>query len=454
MKIRFKPLFLVILLIVLVTGGVFFYLSFFEGTIPVINLQPQRTAITSRTTFTLQAEDAGSGLSIVQVIAQQGEKKYTLLSQSFPPKTLSWSATFSLAGTKLKEGPVDLLISCTDRSWNHLGKGNTRLIERKLLIDNIAPMINVISRHHNFSKGGSGLAIYTLSEPTVKNGMLIGDHFFPGFKDTESGGYFCFFTYPYDADPDKDIPKIIALDKAGNKALTGIYYHLIPKKFRKDNIRISDHFLEQKMGQFKGLFPDTTNLLDLFLKVNNEGRVKNRHQLFDLALQTRPEILWNKAFIRQPGAASRATFGDKRTYLHNGKVIDHQRHLGIDLASVARDRVQACNGGVVVFADFLGIYGKVLIVDHGMGLQSLYAHLSQFLVKTGDTVKRGQIIARTGSTGMAGGDHLHLGIILGGVPVNPVEWWDSHWIKNNITSKITAARKEIHETAAEEITPS
>ena len=450
MKIRFKPLFFIFLLILLGTGGVFFYLSFFESEIPVIILQPQSTAITSKTTFTIEAEDQGSGISIVQVIAQQGKEKTILLSQSLPPKTHKWTATFSLAETKLKEGPVELLVSCTDKSWNHLGKGNTRLIERKLLIDNIAPVISVISRQHNFATGGSGLVIYTLSEPTVKTGLVIGDHFFPGFKDTKSTAYLCFFTYPYNANPNTDVPKILASDEAGNKSVTGIYYHLIPKKFKKDNIRISDRFLEQKMSQFKGTFPEETNLLNLFLKVNNEGRVKNRHQLLDLVKKTQPEILWKGSFIRQPGAANRATFGDKRTYLHNGKVIDHQRHLGIDLASVARDRVQACNAGKVIFADFLGIYGKVLIVDHGMGLQSLYAHLSQFLVKEGDTVTRGQIIARTGSTGMAGGDHLHLGIILAGTPVNPVEWWDAHWIKNNITAKITAARKEILAAAADQ----
>jgi murein DD-endopeptidase MepM/ murein hydrolase activator NlpD len=89
----------------------------------------------------------------------------------------------------------------------------------------------------------------------------------------------------------------------------------------------------------------------------------------------------------------------------------------------------------------MGIYGNVIIIDHGMGLQSLYAHLSQILAHTGDEVQRGQIIGLTGATGMAGGDHLHLGIILSGIPVNPVEWWDSHWITDNIDSKIEILRQ-------------
>ena len=445
MKIRFKPLFFLVLLTILCAGGVLFYMAFFESKIPELTIRPQQTFITAQTTFTLSAKDIESGLNIVQVTATQGGEKHIILSQTFPTKTTEWSATFSLSGAKLKEGPLELQISCTDKSWNHMGKGNTRVIERSLVMDTIAPVIGVVSRQHNITIGGSGLVVYTLSEPAPKTGVVVGKYFFPGFRDADTNDYLCFFSFPYDANTTTDVPKVIAVDEAGNESLTGIYYHLIPKKFRKDNIRISDRFLEQKMSQFKTTFPEANNSLDLFLKVNNEGRVKNRHQLYDLVPKTNPTILWKGSFIRQPGAASRATFGDKRTYLHNGQVIDHQRHLGVDLASVARDKVQACNNGKVVFADFLGIYGNVLIVDHGLGLQSLYAHLSQFLVKEGDMVTRGQIIARTGATGMAGGDHLHLGIILAGVPVNPVEWWDAHWIKNNITSKIATARKETQE---------
>ncbi|MDD2218961.1 MAG: M23 family metallopeptidase [Desulfoplanes sp.] len=447
MKIRIKSLFFLLLLAVLCAGGILFYLAFLENNIPELIVQPQSTFVTAKTSFTLFAKDIESGLDIVQVTATQGGEKHIILSQMFPAKTTEWSATFSLSGIKLKEGPLELQISCTDKSWNHMGKGNTRLIDRSLIIDTIAPVIGVVSRQHNLAIGGSGLAVYTLSEPAPKTGIIVGKYFFPGFKDADTNDYLCFFSFPYDANPTTDVPQVIAVDEAGNEARTGIYYHLIPKIFKKDTIQISDNFLEQKMGQFKATFPEATSSLDLFLKVNTEGRIKNRQQLHNVASQTNPAILWQGSFIRQPGAASRATFGDKRTYFHNGQIIDHQRHLGIDLASIARDKVQACNSGKIVFADFLGIYGNVLILDHGMGLQSLYAHLSQFLVKKGDEVKRGQIIARTGATGMAGGDHLHLGIILSGVPVNPVEWWDSHWIKNNITTKIATARQEIRSDA-------
>jgi murein DD-endopeptidase MepM/ murein hydrolase activator NlpD len=110
--------------------------------------------------------------------------------------------------------------------------------------------------------------------------------------------------------------------------------------------------------------------------------------------------------------------------------------LGIDLASLTNSPVPAANGGIVVFADNIGIYGRTVILDHGLGLFSMYSHLSHIAVKPGDRLSKGQTIGRTGSTGLAGGDHLHFGMIVHNTFVNPVEWWDKNWIKNNVLSKI------------------
>ena len=88
----------------------------------------------------------------------------------------------------------------------------------------------------------------------------------------------------------------------------------------------------------------------------------------------------------------------------------------------------------------LGIYGKTVILDHGYGLFSMYSHLSQIAVKAGDSVSRGDKLGRTGSTGMAGGDHLHFGMLINDTFVNPVEWWDIKWIQDNLTSKIEWAQ--------------
>jgi murein DD-endopeptidase MepM/ murein hydrolase activator NlpD len=156
----------------------------------------------------------------------------------------------------------------------------------------------------------------------------------------------------------------------------------------------------------------------------------------DLARQTAATPLWKGEFSRQPGASTLAIFADDRDYLYQGKVVDHATHLGYDLASVARAEVPAANNGVVIFADYLGIYGQCIVIDHGLGLQTLYAHLSQIDVAPGDQVNKNQIIGRTGASGMAGGDHLHFGVFVGGLAVQPLEWWDASWLQNNIDSKL------------------
>jgi murein DD-endopeptidase MepM/ murein hydrolase activator NlpD len=120
-------------------------------------------------------------------------------------------------------------------------------------------------------------------------------------------------------------------------------------------------------------------------------------------------------------------------------IIDHQTHLGIDLASTARAPVPAANAGKVVFAGDLGIYGNCVILDHGLGLQTLYGHLSQIDVQVGDSVAKGQAIGRTGTSGLAGGDHLHFDVLISGQQVNPIEWWDPSWINHNVTAKLALA---------------
>ena len=86
--------------------------------------------------------------------------------------------------------------------------------------------------------------------------------------------------------------------------------------------------------------------------------------------------------------------------------------------------------------DYLGIYGNCVVIDHGYGLQSIYGHMSQIAVKPGDMVKKEPADrAAAAATGMAGGDHLHFSMQVDGVQVQPIEWWDEHWIQDRILSK-------------------
>jgi murein DD-endopeptidase MepM/ murein hydrolase activator NlpD len=237
--------------------------------------------------------------------------------------------------------------------------------------------------------------------------------------------------------PKQFAPELIAEDRAGNQRRTDFYYHANPRSFPSGRINLDGRFLKTLQPRFEAFFPEAATPLELFLKVNGELRKENVRALRDFGKQTASGPLWEGVFLRQPNAAHLGGFAAARSYFYEGKKVDDQTHMGVDLASVAQAPIPAANAGKVVHADDLGIYGKCVIIDHGMGLQSLYGHLSRIDVEKGETVAKGQTIGNSGATGLAGGDHLHFEIILSGLSVNPVEWWDPAWLKNNVGDKLS-----------------
>ncbi|MCD6527572.1 MAG: M23 family metallopeptidase [Desulfuromonas sp.] len=424
-----------LLLLVALTGGAYYY--FHDTAAPELSLTPSAGAIQKNSVLQLSLSDEGSGLAAVEVKILQNGHQFVVLEKSYPLDTPSATEQLPLNNLLLEDGPLTVQISVRDRAIYHFGKGNVQESALNLTRDSRPPIISILSTAHNLNQGGAGLIAYSVSEPVTKSGIQIGDYFFPGYQQS-NGNYLCLFAFPYNVDSSK-VPRLIAVDQAQNQGMGGFYYHLNRRNFRSDRIGISERFLNSKMPQFQHLFPEAKTPLEIFLKVNRELRPRNRARLVDIGLNTTEQFAWSKSFLRQPNAANRAMFGDHRTYEYKGKKIDNQTHLGIDLASTARAPVPATNTGEVVFAEFMGIYGQCIIIDHGLGLQTLYAHLSRMDVQIGDLIERGQSIGTTGATGLAGGDHLHFGVIISGIPVNPVEWWDKNWVKNNITSKLELA---------------
>lgn len=427
-----------VLLVVLVAGG-FFYFRDTSG--PQISLTPASGPISGKHPLDLKLADSPSGMKTLEVSASQKGKTVVLLTKSYPPATPAAEESIPLAKAGFQDGPLTIRVDATDHSIYHFGKGNTTEQVFTFDYDTRPPAISVLSTAHNLSHGGSALVVYTVSEKVGKTGVTVGDLFFPGYHQ-RGDLYACLFAFPYSMKSAQfPIPKVIAVDGAGNEGIEGFYYHLIPKTFRHARISLSDQFLEAKEPEFQPKFPEIQDPLQLFLKVNRTLRAKDRKELHAIGLQTSPVPLWHGAFLRQPDSATMATFGDHRTYYYKGKAVDKETHLGMDLASVAHAPIRAANAGKVVYADPFGIYGRCVIIDHGMGLQTLYGHMNRMAVKKGDAVKKGQVIGYTGTTGLAGGDHLHFGVLVSGLPVNPVEWWDPNWIKNNILKKLALGKK-------------
>ncbi|RMG74583.1 MAG: M23 family metallopeptidase, partial [Nitrospirae bacterium] len=223
----------------------------------------------------------------------------------------------------------------------------------------------------------------------------------------------------------------VAEDRAGNQTVKALRTIVKPERFRSSRISISDAFIQRVVYPLLG--EDGDDPVKAFKEVNEHWRAKDTERLHEIGMKSADRPLWKGPFLQLRNSKVMALYGDRRTYLYNGRPISKSIHLGYDLASVANAPVPAANSGVVVFADDLGIYGNAVIIDHGLGLMSLYGHLSEIKVTSGQEVKRGDIIGLTGSTGFAGGDHLHFGILVQGIEVSPLYFWDARWIKNNLT---------------------
>ena len=396
----------------------------------------------------LKASDNRSGIKeIVPVLTQNGKnyaipsKKYTSakwwLGSGVKEVQEKWVIQAPKIG--LKEGPAKILIYVRDASFRNMLKGNETIFEQDVLIDLTPPRIALKSLVHNIRSGGSGLVSYKLNEPAVKTGVFIDGLFFPGVPHPSGrkNAFISLVALPFDKPRVKKF-LIEAIDKAGNISRMGVPHRIFYKRPKRDRINISDHFLEQKMPYFEMNYPwvKGPTLLDTFLKVNRELRRKNGDEIKAICSRVTPERLWEGAFKRLPRSASRANFADERYYYYKGKKIDRQFHMGVDLASRRHAEVLAANNGKVVFANSLGIYGNTIIIDHGLGLYSMYSHLSEMTADKGEMVAKGAVIGNTGSTGLAGGDHLHYGMVVNGIFVNPIEWWDGKWIKDHITANI------------------
>jgi murein DD-endopeptidase MepM/ murein hydrolase activator NlpD len=311
------------------------------------------------------------------------------------------------------------------------------------------PRVGILSTFHFINQGGSEFVVYRATPEDVQSGVRVGDKEYPGFPATGAGITgdaalrVAFFALLHDQPTNARI-EVFARDPAGNQAVTPLDYRVFPKTFRKSRIPLDESFMQRVVPAIAANAPEaeipTDDVLAGFLKINGDMRRTNNDYLRELAKKTSPMMLFGEAFQQLGNSQVEAGFADARTYVYQGKDVDQQVHLGFDLAVTARAPVSAAQRGVVVHADDLGIYGNCVVIDHGLGVQSLYGHLTTIDVKAGDMVDKGQTIGRSGMTGLAGGDHLHFTMLVGGEQVTPVDWWSQQWIQDRVLRKIEAAK--------------
>jgi murein DD-endopeptidase MepM/ murein hydrolase activator NlpD len=430
------------IVIVLFLGAIIYVYPEIEWHSPKIDIKLESDYVGLKP-FDVRITDKGKGLKKVTIALKNENGESILVDKVYDSPVKDHNFTIKLDPKQLgiKGGPAELTVSAEDRSRLKLFRGNKTNVNRKVEIDLVAPTVDVVSGDQYINHGGSGLVIYKASEDVARSGVQLGEYWFPGHR-----GYFAdpnihlaFFAFPYTLSRGDSL-SLIAEDAAGNTKTVNIPHRLKNVRYKKSDITVTDKFIEEKMATLLG--EDSSKDQDLkvkFLKVNRDLRKKNNDEIKKIGEKTSEKILWNGEFHQLTNSKVEANFADDRTYFFNGEQIDEQYHLGYDLAVTKRYPVEVANDGVAVFTGDLGIYGNTVIVDHGMGISTLYGHLSSMDVNVGDSVKKKQIVGKTGETGLAAGDHLHYGVYVNGVPVRPIEWWDRKWINDNIMKKIKEA---------------
>jgi len=411
----------------------------FESQPPQIRLAPD-SAVIGAAPLEITVADAGRGLKALSITLSAGGARTTIAAEQFASPVAEKKISVALAKLPgVKEGPATLRIAARDASLWKFFKGNRAVVQKQITIDLTPPTIELVADDRYINFGGAGALVYKTSADAATTGVRLGKHFFPGFpgqiKD-KPDHRLVFFAHPYDTPPGTRAV-LVSTDTAGNTREMPLVYELKDVKYRKSTLALSDRFLENTVS---ALARDPAvrqgSPKDLFVAVNRNLRKENEERITAVTRKASPSMLWKGAFTQLSNSQVEANFADLRTYVYKGEAIDTAYHLGYDLSVTKRYPVEAANSGTVVLAEDLGIYGNTVILDHGLGLFTLYSHLSAIDVKLGERIAPKQILGRTGETGLAGGDHLHYGVYLHGVAVLPVEWWDGKWINDNIAPKL------------------
>ncbi len=433
---------LIIVLLLLIILPLTLLLVF--STTPVVSL-PEITALGQATPVSVRVT-APHGVRRVAAFVEQNGTRYAVWDTAEPSRRFFWQrhvpdATLNFtAGVKaapqLKDGDARLIVEVTSNDF----RGKTSRLERPVTIVTRPPSVSVDSDQHYLYLGMADLVTFNVSGGWTEAGVKVGDQRFrswpmPGAKP----GFFSLYAFAWNM-PAGTIPVVYATNAAKTE-VTGSMIIELPKKeqpkYRVRDLPLDDKFLQKVVNELDPA--GSGDLVSRFLKINSEMRRANNQTLADLRHKTEPRFLWSQAFQQQPNSKVESNFADVRNYIYQGKKIDQQTHLGYDLSVTQHVGVEASNDGKVVWAAPLGIYGNCIVVDHGYGLQTIYGHLSEIAVREGDMVKKGQVMGKSGMTGLAGGDHIHFSMQLDGIQIDPKEWWDAHWIKDHIAKRVDLA---------------
>ncbi len=411
-----------------------------EGKAPDVLLSDNITHVGKSTQIQASLLDDGSGLREAKISIVQNHRQIVLWESNFVAQLVGSNKVINQQDIKLSvnaqelglvQGPATLVVECRDNSWRRFMRGNVMLREFPVQVVLAPPRAALINSNIYINRSGVGVAIYRVTETATISGVKLGDDFYPGFAawPEKPDIRVCYFAFPDTVDRNA-APRLVATDSVGTSTTTSLPVRLRWRDFKTDTITLSDHFLDMVVERFGDRAPAGVPL-QVFMWVNKDLRERSNQMLKQAVAYSEPRQLWRGAFLR-PSGKMMSDFVENRNYVYQGERVGTSVHYGLDLADVAFSPVKAAADGRVVFAGDMGVYGNTVIVDHGLNLFTLYAHLSSMEVAVGQNVALGEKIATTGSTGFSFGDHLHFSCIIGSKFVTPYEWWDSHWIADNV----------------------
>jgi len=443
-------LFAVLLLVFLIAFGAWY--AFRVGPSPELDLASERPAVGRSNIVTAVFSEPELGLGTVRLELIQEDRTELLAEEVFVPGSgipfvggvgTVQAVLEATVGTEalawLAEGEV-VLRATAERASGPLRSPAPVSVERTLPVQLRPPRLEVVSTQHYGRQGGSGAVVYRVGEHVVRSGVQAGQVESPGSPRPggSSNDRFAFYSLPWNVADSAEI-RLFAEDDAGNRAEQPFLDIFKAMPLRTDTIHLSDAFFKKVVpaiaSQTAG-FDASGSLLDQYLRINGDLRRAELDRVTELSRNSEPAFLWSGGFLQMPNSARAANFAEIRSYVYEGREVDRQTHLGLDLASTARAPVPAPNSGRVVFSGWMSLYGNAVIIDHGYGVLSLCGHMSTIDVAADDRVTKGDRIGTSGATGLAGGDHLHLEIFLHGQSVDPMEWLDTKWIRDNLATKL------------------
>jgi murein DD-endopeptidase MepM/ murein hydrolase activator NlpD len=427
-----------VVLVLLVLGGGGTWLFFrAEGTPPALELPDEVIVGRGGVELALDASDAG-GLRRIRVAVVDAEGETLLHAEEVPGNLLSGGVrtthhvSLPLDAAALGAPGEDAVVRVTALDWSL--RGNETVVDLPLVVDVKAPRVDVSSGLTYVRQGGSGAVAYRVNELTTRDGVRVGELFFRGYPRPGGamGDRVALFAVPSDTPRDVKI-RVIAEDRAGNQGDARwpvvVKEHPMPDA----SVTLSPRFIRDVVPRFyQNGSPQPDDPAQAFDRVNRELRAENEVTVREALADSEATPSFEARLAQLANSQVTSRFGERRSYFLGGERVSEATHYGYDLASTAAAPITAAGGGRVVYADELGIYGSCVLIDHGLGLGTLYGHLSRLDVSVGDRVTQGQPLGLSGDTGLAGGDHLHFAVLVGAVYVDPIEWWDAEWVRTHV----------------------